>query len=73
MAEYEEAMEENPEIDEIFTKHVEEHLHNLLIKQQNGLDSTGATDPNSMMGMMGGMGMGMNMGLNNVQMDTPEF
>lgn len=39
MAEYEEALMEHPEIDEIFAAHVADHLHNLQVKS-----STGVTD-----------------------------
>ena len=51
MAEYEEALEEHPEIDEIFSKHVEDHLHNLSIKTNNGLTAEGVTDTNNWMNM----------------------
>ena len=55
MAEYEEALEEHPEIDEIFTKHVDQHLKNLSIKTNNGLTTEGVTDTNNWMNMgMGG-------------------
>lgn len=66
MAEYEEALEEHPEIDEIFNKHVEDHLHNLSIKTNNGMASDGSQQ-NDPFGMMG---MGMGMGLSGVKMET---
>ena len=34
MAEYEERLATNPEIDEIFEAHINEHLHNLQMKNQ---------------------------------------
>lgn len=37
MAEYEEALLEHPELDEIFTEHVNKHLHNLQIKSSTGI------------------------------------
>lgn len=45
-AEYEEALQEHPEIDELFRAHVEDHLHNLQVKS-----STGITDGASQGGM----------------------
>ena len=47
MAEYEEALQEHPEIDEIFREHVDKHLHNLQIKSSSGSSdgvNTGAPD-----------------------------
>lgn len=49
MAEYEEALLEHPELDEIFTEHVNKHLHNLQIKS-----STGVTDGASQGGFENG-------------------
>lgn len=36
-AEYEEALQEHPEIDELFEQHVNDHLYNLQIKSSTGL------------------------------------
>lgn len=51
MAEYEEALIEHPELDEIFTEHVNKHLHNLQIKS-----ATGVTDGASQGGFENGGG-----------------